>query len=71
MVGQMIFQEKVGELSLFVLQEETQGWSNSSLCLCKRKLPFLVVAENIMGQQIQIMAWETEINLMFKTVTKS
>lgn len=33
--------------------------------------PFLVVAESIMGQQTKIMAWETEINLMFKTVTKS
>lgn len=47
-------------------------------CICVRGdwrddegKPLLVVAENIMGQEIQMMAWEAEINLMFKTVTKS
>lgn len=37
-VGQMTFKEKARELSLFVLQEETQGWSKSSLPLCDSKL---------------------------------
>lgn len=37
-VGQMTFKEKVRELRLFVLQEETRGWSNSSLHLHDRKL---------------------------------
>lgn len=77
MVGQMIFKEKVGELSLFVLQEETQGWSSSNLHLCERKLEgwwrqtlfgcgreYNVATDTNHGL-------EAEIHLMFKTVTKS
>lgn len=75
--GQKIFKEKVRELSLFVLEEETQD-GGAAACIGVRgnwrddeEKPFLVVAENIKGKQTQIMAWEAEINLMFKTVTKS
>lgn len=50
----------------------------TAACVCVRgncrddgDKPFLVVTENIMGATDTIMAWEAEINLVFKTVTKN
>lgn len=77
-VGLMTFNEKVGELGFFNPGKRRHRHGLTAACICVRgnwrddeDKPFLVDAGNIMGQQLQIMAWEAQISLMFKAVTKS